>query len=90
EYPPPVCKFELITDAQIHCAVKRLSAFKALGLNSISNIVFMCCVKQLVPFMGPVFRATFTLGVYPNNKKCLSTIMLRKLGRPDYSIPKAY
>jgi hypothetical protein len=90
EYPPPVCEFELITDPQIHRAIKKLSPLKAPGLNGICNIVFMRCADQLVPFMGPIFRATFTLEVYPNEWKRSSTIVLRKPGRPDYSAPKAY
>jgi hypothetical protein len=90
EYPPPVCGFELITDPQIHRAIKKLSPLKAPGLNGICNIVSMRCADQLVPFMGPIFRATFTLEVYPNEWKRSSTIVLRKPGRPDYSAPKAY
>lgn len=90
EYPPPVCEFKLITDPQIHRAIKKLSPFKALGLNSICNIVLMCCTDQLVPFMGSIFRVTFTLEVYLNKWKRSSTIVLRKSCRPDYSVPKAY
>jgi hypothetical protein len=44
----------------------------------------------LVPFLGPIFRATFTLKIYPEQWKKSSTIVLRKPGRPDYSLPKAY
>lgn len=40
--------------------------------------------------MGPIFRATFTLGIYPEEWKKFSTIVLCKPGRPDYSLPKAY
>ncbi|KAG2068832.1 hypothetical protein BDR04DRAFT_958341, partial [Suillus decipiens] len=90
EYPPPICKFKLITNAQIHCAIKKLSPLKAPGLNGVSNIVFKRCADQLVPLMGLIFRATFTLGSYSQEWKCSSTIVLRKPGRPDYSVPKAY
>jgi len=89
-YPPPVCEFNPITDKQIHRAITKLSPYKAPGLNGISNIVFIKCADILVPYMGPIFRATFSLRVYPDEWKRLSTIVLRKPGRPDYSIPKAY
>lgn len=90
EYPNPVCEFTLTTDPQIHRAIEKLAPFKAPGLNGVSNVVFKKCADLLVPQMGPIFRATFTLGVYPTEWKCSSTIVLRKPGRPDYSVPKAY
>jgi hypothetical protein len=89
-YCPPVCEFRLITDQQVHRAIAKLSLYKAPGLNGISNIIFMKCADLLVPYMAPIFRATFTLETYPDEWKCSSTIVLRKPGRLDYSIPKAY
>jgi hypothetical protein len=40
--------------------------------------------------MGPIFRVTFSLGIYPEQWKQSSTIVLHKPGRPDYSTLKAY
>ncbi|KAG2742542.1 hypothetical protein P692DRAFT_20675603, partial [Suillus brevipes Sb2] len=78
KYPTPVCEFALTTDPQIHRAIEKLAPFKAPGLNGVSNVVFKKCVDLLVPRMGPIFRATFTLGIYPTEWKCSSTIVLRK------------
>lgn len=89
-YPPPICDFELITDRQIHQAIKKLAPYKAPGPNGVSNCVFLKCANLLVPYMAPLFRATFTLEIYPEEWKRSSTIVLRKPGRPDYSLPKAY
>jgi hypothetical protein len=89
-YDPPICDFEPITDQQIYRAIAKLAPHKAPGLNGIRNIVFIKCADLIVPHMAPIFRATFTLKVYPNEWKCSSTIVLRKPGRPDYSVPKAY
>ncbi|KAG2740532.1 hypothetical protein P692DRAFT_20752643, partial [Suillus brevipes Sb2] len=77
-YPPPVCEFTLITNEQIDRAIAKLSPHKAPGPNGISNCVFTHCAAQLVPFMGPIFRATFTLEIYPDQWKKSSTIVLRK------------
>jgi len=90
EYDDPVCEFKPITDQQIFRAIARLAPYKAPGPNGISNIVFHKCATALVPFMGPIFRATFSLSIYPEQWKRSSTIVLRKPGRPDYSAPKAY
>ncbi|KAG2064525.1 hypothetical protein BDR04DRAFT_939829, partial [Suillus decipiens] len=75
-YPPPVCEFTPITNQQIHRVIKQLAPHKTPGLNGVSNIVFMKSADLLVPFMGPIFRATFRLGIYPESWKTLSTIVL--------------
>jgi len=79
-YCPPVCEFRPITDQQVHRAIAKLSPYKAPGLNGISNIIFMKCADLLVPYMAPIFRATFTLETYPDEWKCSSMIVLRKPG----------
>jgi hypothetical protein len=68
-YPPPVCEFSPITDKQIHQAIAKLSLYKAPGLNGTSNIVFIKCADILILYMGPIFRATFSLKVYPDEWK---------------------
>jgi hypothetical protein len=73
-YCPPVCEFRPITDQQVHRAIAKLLPYKAPGLNGISNIIFMKCADLLVPYMAPIFRATFTLETYPDEWKCSSMI----------------
>ncbi|KAG2341736.1 hypothetical protein BDR05DRAFT_832026, partial [Suillus weaverae] len=75
-YPPPICSFENITDAQIHRAIAKLSPFKAPGPNGVSNCVFTKCTDTLIPFMGLIFQAMFTLGIYPEDWKKSLTIVL--------------
>jgi len=89
-YPPPICDFELITDRQIYQAISKLSPHKAPGPNGVSNCVFIKCASLLVPYMAPIFRATFSLEIYPDEWKKSTTVVLRKPSRPDYSLPKAY
>ena len=66
DYPDPICKFQPIKDEQIHRAINRLAPFKAPGPNGISNVVFKKCADLLVPWMGPLFRATFELNFFPD------------------------
>ena len=89
-YDPPICKFVPITDQQIFRAIAKLSPYKAPRPNGVSNCIYTHCAELLVPYMGPIFWATFTLGVYPDTWKHSSTVVLRKPGRLDYSVPKAY
>ena len=59
-YPNNVFKYELIMDKQIKRAVNKLNPFKAPGTNSIPNAVIKQCTDVLIPYLGPLFRATLT------------------------------
>ena len=57
------------------------------GADGIANIIFKQCVGLLVPHLGPIYRATFTLKMYPKQWKVSNTVILRKLSNPDYTLP---
>ena len=90
DYPDPVCEFSPITDKQMTRTIRKLSPYKAPGLNGICNIVFIKNADILVPWMGHLFRATFSLNYFPESWLISKTVVIRKPGRPDYGLPKAY
>ena len=90
DYPLPAFKFEEVSDTQIHKAILKLSPYKAPGPSGIPNVILKYCCELLVPHLGPIYRATFTLGAYPSEWKVTSTITLHKPGKPDYTLAKAY
>jgi hypothetical protein len=90
EYLPPKWNFELIQDEQIHRAVKKLNPFKAPGLSGMPNVAIKKCAHLLVPFLGPIFHATFSLKIYPTQWKQFNTVVLQKPGKKDYTSPNAY
>jgi len=90
QYPAPSFKFEPIQDSQIHRAIWKLHPYKAPGLSDVANVVLMKCADQLVPYLGPIFRATFRLCIYPETWKEFATVVLRKPSKADYTIPNAY
>ena len=65
-YEEPTIDFEEVTDDQISRVARGLNPYKAPGLNSISNSVLTHCADLLAPRLGPIFRATFTVGYYPH------------------------
>ena len=83
-------RFEEVTDEQICRVAKNLSPYRAPGLNNISNSVLTHCIDLLVKFLGPIYRTTFQLNHYPEKWKRFNTAVLRKQGKPDYTIPEAY
>ncbi|KAI0045998.1 hypothetical protein FA95DRAFT_1473040, partial [Auriscalpium vulgare] len=76
QYPAPACAFQPITNAQIKRAIARLQPYKAAGTDEVQNVVFKKCQDILVPFMGALFRATFTLHRYPQDWKDSRTVVL--------------
>ena len=88
--PPPAFEFKEVTDAQIHKAIQKLCPYKTPGPSGILNAVITHCRELLVPHLGPIYQATFTLQAYPTEWKTTSTIVLHKPGKPDYTLAKAY
>jgi len=85
-YPAPKFEYEPVTNIQIQCAISWLGPYKVAGPDGIANIVFIRCANLLVPHLGPIYRATFSLGTYPKQWKDLVTVVLRKPMKPDYML----
>lgn len=90
DYPPEVEEFSNITEQQVDRNIRKLSPYKATGPLDHSNSLFTHCREMLVPHLTKIFRASIDLNYYPDQWKVYTTIVLRKPGKPDYSLPKAY
>lgn len=90
DYPAAMFPFTHVTDSIIHDMCQRLKEFKAPGPDGIPNEVYKRCANLLVPFLGPLFCATFDLEHYPEEWKVSIMVVLRKPGRGDYSVAKSY
>jgi len=90
QYPEPAFQAERITDEEVKRAIKRLSPYKAPGPNEISNSILTHCVDELTPFLGPIYRAVLKHRHYPAKWKRYTTVVLRKAGRTDYTLPGSY
>jgi len=44
-----------VTGNQVYRVIRNLTLFKAPGPNGVSNVVFVKCTDQLVPWMGHLF-----------------------------------
>ena len=79
-----------ITHKQIEVQIQQLSLYKASSPVEIPNIVLQKAFLLIADHLLYIFQATFTLKTYYKPWKHLTTVVLRKLGKPDYEIPKAY
>ncbi|KAJ3878614.1 hypothetical protein F5051DRAFT_327556, partial [Lentinula edodes] len=89
-YPPPAWNFTPPTNRQILAAIRRMKNGKATKPGTIPNDLFKATAQLIVPFLGPIYRATFTLKIYPDAWSATETIVLKKPGRPDYRDPNAW
>ena len=90
DYPEPLPPPPPITPEQIACQIKRLSPFKTCGPDEIPNIVLQKCLEQLLDYLTHLFRGTFTLKTYFQGWREFTTAVIRKPGKTDYEVPKAY
>jgi ribonuclease HI len=90
EYPDPIAPHSPITSTQISRAIAKLSGYKAPGPDGICNIVFKQCGDILSPYLVHLFNAVFTHKTYYDPWRSFTTVVLRKPGKPDYTVPKAY
>lgn len=86
----PAFEWSPITDKEIYAAIAKLKPHKAPGLSGIPNIVLMKTKYMIVPYLGPIFRATFDVRAYPERWKIFKTVVVKKPGKDDYSNPNSY
>jgi hypothetical protein len=89
-YPDPIEPFQNVTEEQIARAIDHLKPYKATMPSDLANVVLKQCKTLLLPYLTPLYRATLALAIYPQHWKTYDTIVLRKTGRADYTLAKAY
>ena len=65
--------------------IARIGPFKSPRLDGIPKIMLIRCADLLIPHIGPLYWATFELNVYPASWRDSVTIVLRKLGKANYT-----
>jgi hypothetical protein len=90
EYPPPRWEFEGITDGLVERVFLKMKPNKATRRGTLHNNVMRNTSDILAPYVGPLFRATYNLKIYPGNWSESGTPVIRKPGKPDYRKPGAY
>ena len=79
-----------VTIRQIRNAVGKLAPEKAPGPDEIANIVIKKTLPLIEQHLQALMQASIDLGHFPKPFKQTNTVVLRKPGKPDYTITKAY
>jgi len=80
----------LISKAQLHQQINRLSPYKASGPDGIPNVVLQKSADVLEDYLLPIYQAAIRIRTYFDTWKESITIVLQKQGKPSYEAPKAY
>jgi hypothetical protein len=80
-YPKPACKFDPITKEQVKGQLAKLKPYKALGPDSIPNIVLTKCADLLTDRLLPIYRAMMDHVLYYDLWKLSTTVVLQKPGK---------
>jgi len=86
-YPPNHWRFTPITNDQVRRAIDNMLPYKATAPGTAPNCMLKETKDMILPYLGPLFRATFTLEYYPEEWARTRTVVLKKPGRPDYEVP---
>jgi hypothetical protein len=90
EYPDPCCDLPQITTQQVRRQIRRLKPNKAPGPDGITNLVIKECEDILAPILRDILQACLDLEISPDKALELTTAVIRKPGRTDYTQAKSY
>jgi len=70
--------------------ISRLLNNIVLGLDGILNEALKTCGLLIAPWLADIARACFIIGYYPQLRRSITTVILRKEGKVDYLISGSY
>ena len=79
-----------ITEKEVRDAIRAASPLKAPGPDGIANKALQAGVTQLAAHLTRIFNQSLHLGYCPAHFRELTTIVLRKPGKDNYTAPKSY
>ncbi|THC87303.1 hypothetical protein EYZ11_013252 [Aspergillus tanneri] len=79
-----------ITELEIQRSLKAAKGSTAPGEDGLPTLVWKHLWKFLKKTITGIFTISINLGYYPKRWRSAKIVVLRKPGKPDYSIPGAY
>jgi hypothetical protein len=86
----PTVPYKRITDEEVRSAIFRSSPNKAPGSDDIPFLVWQNIWEEAKGNITVLYRASLRLGHLPRTWRNARIIPLRKPGKPDYTVPKAF
>ncbi|KAF5669922.1 reverse transcriptase [Fusarium denticulatum] len=89
DYPVPIA-MPPITTREIEEAIEESSPLKAPGPDGITNRALQLASPRIKHHLTKIFNQSLNLGYYPKHFRKSTTVVLRKPGKDNYTVPKAY
>ncbi|KAG6979819.1 RNA-directed DNA polymerase from mobile element jockey [Fusarium oxysporum f. sp. conglutinans] len=70
--------------------IEEAAPLKAPGLDGITNKALQIACPWIKHHLTKIFNQSLTLGYYPEHFRQSTTVVLRKPGKDNYTMPKAY
>lgn len=86
----PAQPYKRITEAEVRTATFRSNPKKAPGPDNIPFLIWQKVWEEAKGSIMALYRASLRLSHLPNGWRTARVVPLRKLGKPDYTIPKAF
>jgi hypothetical protein len=82
--------YEEITESEVRAAIFRSSPKKAPGPDDIPFLVWQKVWEEAKGQIMALYRASLRLSHLPDSWRTARIVPLRKPGKPDYTVPKAF
>lgn len=79
-----------ITEQEVERAIQEASPLKAPGPDGIPNKALQLVVTGIKPHLSAIFNQSLNIGYCPRHFRESTTVVLRKQGKDNYTIPGSY
>ena len=90
DYPDLLPDPPNITAEQVKRHVLKTSLYKAHRPDEIPNVVLQQCISLILSRLTIIYQAMLEFDLYYDPWREFTTVVLRKLAKPSYLVPKAY
>jgi hypothetical protein len=88
--PPREIPWEPISETEIARTLRSAKKRTAPGVDGLPTLVWHHLWPYISSTVTRIFTASISLGHYPQQWKAAKIVVLRKPGKPDYTVPNAY
>lgn len=86
----PEIPWHPITELEVYRSVRAAKGYTAPGEDGLPTLVWKRLWKYLRKLITRIFTTSVDLGYHPRRWRSARIVVLRKPGKPDYSVPGAY
>lgn len=79
-----------VSESEVEDAIQEAAPLKAPGPDGITNLALQVARPWITPHLARIFNQSLRLGYCPQHFRKSTTVVLRKPGKDNYTVPKAY